>query len=644
MNKIVTATLALFNAVPILKKEKTNGNKSLLERTAQKGFIFAPEVIFNYSKTELTELIDLIGITSEQMNNSFHKSWKKIKEADIEQLVLEQIVHYVTTYGFEEFGIYDASSVYMPQEKLKIPNIDIEGIKLTIIKGYTKKEFKEKLLNLLNSGIALSEETINNVVEIAFFFKLTETEIKNIKNKEVRISLYTYLNLIPGDPIEFLRFVVYRATDSTLLIKNKDTIEKIKSKKNLDVLNLFIQYKHKYGLIRLSEIFYRFKPLFLAFKGNIGLNTIINRIRKLAYNFHKPMQEDYLNSITAKIKKDEKVDYFRLEKELNKVNIFRKIRLAYALKFRTKDSKAILYRIRNGKGYSKEFNFANKKEAGNILDYVLDSITDDINVENKKIYIPDYIKYTLPATEKQFIGNFPSGTYIKITKDMIIGVHWENTKNYWVDLDLSMISSEVGKIGWNSQYRTEDKSILFSGDMTTAELPLGASELFYIQKQLKSFFIVLLNFFNMQNYQTCSLDKNTEIPFKIIVAKEKVKEDFNENYMINPNNLVVSVDSKINQKQKILGLLVTTTKENKFYFVETSVGNTISSSSKSKVTNNSKQYLSDFYTNTIKLNDILLNAGAILVNNKKECDIDLSPENLEKDSILNLLKLNKKEK
>ncbi|MBA7588946.1 hypothetical protein ES708_31017 [subsurface metagenome] len=340
------------------------------------------------------------------------------------------------------------------------------------------------------------------------------------------------------------------------------------------------------------------------------------------------MPEDYLNEITAKIKKGEIIDEDKLKSELKRVNIFRKIRLAYALKFRIKDVDAILYRIRNGKAFATDFYFGNKEKARRILAIVLDSITENIvkNVKGKKIYIPDYINYSLPATEKQFTGNFPSGTYISIPQDMIVGIHWENVGFHRIDLDLSAISS-TGKFGWDGSYRNDEGSILFSGDITDASKPKGATELFYIKRQLKSSFILMLNYYNYNS--------EIKVPFKIIVAKEKA-EDFGENYMVNPNNIVSVVQSEISQKQKILGLLITTINESRFYFAETSIGNSITSSN-SKLAENSRKYLMNFYQNSIELKDILSKAGAKLVDDKAKSDIDLSPESLEKDSILNLL-------
>ena len=356
------------------------------------------------------------------------------------------------------------------------------------------------------------------------------------------------------------------------------------------------------------------------------LKTIINRVRKLAIKYHRPMSEDYLNEITAKIKKGEIIDIDKLKSELERVNVFRKIRLAYALRYRTKNIDSILYRIRNGKSFATDFYFGDKERARTILSIVLDSITKDIekNVKGKKIYIPDYINYSLPATEKQFTGNLPSGTYISIPQDMIVGVYWENIKPYMIDLDLSLVSRSK-KYGWDAGYRNDEGDILYSGDITNA--PTGATELFFVKRQLKDSFILFLNYYNY--------NAGVRVPFKIIIAKEKAK-DFGNNYMVNPNNIVSVVQSEISQKQKMLGLLIITMKESRFYFAETSIGRSITSRN-SEAAENSRKYLLSFYQNSFELKDILLKAGAEIVDDKDKSDIDLSPENLEKDSILNLL-------
>jgi len=625
------ATLKLFRALPIKSKEKTSESINLFMQTIRKGFIFSPEIIGNYSESALLQLIttfDKISLTPEQMNSSFHKSWQKVRDASLEQLVMEQIVHYFTTYGFERLGIYNQESVYIPREELDIPEIDINSFKFVIIKGYTKEEFKEKLLRLLSSGIALKEETIKDVVDVALWVELSEGETATIRNKEVNCIMYDYLGLVPRDPVEFLRYIVYKSTKETLLIKNTALIDKIKANKNVGIIKLFTKYDAKYGFERLAEIFYRFKPIFLAFKTNPQLNKYINKIRKLAIKYHQPMKPDFLNDVTSVLKKDRFINRGLLESELNRINIFRKIRLAYALKFRTDSHNSVLYRVRNGKGYATDFYFHEYEEAQKTLEIVLQSITKDVakNVEGKRIYIPDYMTYTLPATEKQFTGNFPSGSYVTVDRDLIFGIHWNNTKGHWIDLDLSIIDVDGQKLGWDSDYRNETRTILFSGDMTDAAGKNGATELFYIKKGFLTNFIMFVNYYNF--------DQSVEVPFDILVAQETIS-NFKKNYMVNPNNVRAMSNSIINQKQRVLGFGVVREDKCNFYFAETYLGKSITVSN-SPFVEHSRKYLFDFYTDTISLNQILEMAGAIK-GNREDCNIDLSPENLEKDSIINLL-------
>ena len=631
------AALRLFKAVEIEEKKTKKASKELLQLTLSKRFVFSPEVVYNYSEKELIKIVGVVdkelGLTSEQANSSFHKSWKKIKTASIEQLVREQLIHYFTTYGFEALGIYDKDSVYIPNEKLEIPELK-EGISVAVIKGYTKEELKEKLLSLLNSGIALGEKTMSDVMEIASHVKIKNKEVDEIKNKEIKVRLYDKLDIFPEDPIEFLRFCIYKATDKTLLIKDKATIAKIKElispdikiKKVASITKLFTKYKETHGLEKLSEIFYRFKPLFLAFKTDKKSRAIINKIRKLAVDHHKPMKEDYLNNVTAYIKDGTLIKYDRLIEELDNVNTFRKIRLAYALKYRTKKSDAILYQIRNGKGYATKFEFNKQVEANRALGIVLSSIVKDIrpNVKDKKIYIPNYINYALPATEKQFIGCFPSTSYVSVSSDMIAGVHWTNVKGNRIDIDLSMLNTV--KFGWDANYRSEEGDLLFSGDMTDAPEPNGASELFYVKKQKPNSFLLIANYFNY--------NADVPVPLSVFIAKQQISK-MSKNYTVDPNNTLCLAKTEIDKEQKILGLLVSTEEESRFYFLETNLGKAISSSN-TEFMENSRKYLVNYCTNSIYLKEVLEMAGAKLVKDKERCDIDLSPEILEKDQIINI--------
>ena len=107
--------------------------------------------------------------------------------------------------------------------------------------------------------------------------------------------------------------------------------------------------------------------------------------------------------------------------------------------------------------------------------------------------------------------------------------------------------------------------------------------------------------------------------------------------MVNPNNVVTIVNTSIKVKQKVVGILMSTPDECKFYFAEVSMGNSISSRT-NKHAEHSRNYLYHYYNNTIKLSDVLVKAGAEIVDDIEKSDIDLSPEQLEKDTIINLIK------
>ena len=646
-SSLVHSTLKLFKAIPVSTQNKKNPSMNISEETINHGFMFSREIAGNYTERELGFLIekiaDEIGITPEQMNSSFHKSWKKVRDAPYFQLLIEQVFHYMTTYGYEAMGVYDESTVFIPNEKLDVPEIK-DGIKLTIIKGYTKKQLKEKLLKILGSGIAL--KSLDEVIEVAKYCDLTEEDVSLIRNKEVRIRLYTIMDIMPKDPLEFLRLIIFKTTGNSLVIINKKTIETIKAS-DVDIVDSFIEYDKSIGIRRLAEIFLRFKPLFLAFKSDDkAMRAIINRISHLADKYHKPMKQSLLNNITGILKREGRISAVKLNEELDRVNIFRKIRLAQSLNYRMSDSNSIMYKIRNGKAFATEMNFDNVEGAKKVYDVVLKSIAKDLkHLKGKEFYIPENVTYALPATEKQFTGNIPSGSYITVGKDMIFGVYWENVKvdkatrnddDYYgrydthngtrrVDLDLHSMAINSGHIGWNSSYRSGNRSVLFSGDITDA--PNGASELFYINKDYDDTLLLTLNYFNF--------DKSTPIPFKIMIAEEH-PNSFGRNYTINPNHLKCVVKSVIDVNQKVIGLGTVKDGECRFYFNETALGDTIAIRG-GKYVELARDYLANFATNQITFNEVLEKVGAKIVTEPTKNSINLSIEALETDTFINLL-------
>lgn len=631
---IMLSTIKLFKALPVNESQKFNEEAYLAftKETVKSGYILDREA-FSAGTDVVIELINKVyGRNPEQLNKSFHRSFAKVKNSSTAELVFEQSLHYLTTYGAESMGVYSEDNVFIPAEAFDIPELK-DGIRLVVIRGLTNDEIKAELLKLLSSGIALASDTVKGCIDVAQFVGLGKDEVEQVNNKEVRTALYDYFGIAPSNATEFLRYIIYKATEETAIIKNRTLIEKIKGRDNYDIVKYFEAYEEQWGLERLATVFYRFKPLFLAFRTNTALKKKINSIRRLAAKNHKPMPEDLLNTITARLDRHDAPSTEEFLRALENTNTFRKVRLAQALKFRTTGVESILYRVRNGKSFAKEFKFDNKAGAEIVHNIILKSIASEIatNIKDKIFYIPEGVNYAMPSTEKQFVGNIPGGSYIEIPKDARVGVHWKNVGSHRVDLDLSLVSAS-GKIGWDSVYRNENRSVLYSGDVVDAPGE-GASEVFAFDPTARGAWNLNLNYFNFRD--------DVSVPFKMFIAEEEPR-NLTKNFVVDPNKIIASVDTEIDVRQKIIGLVVSTDGHTRFYFTESQFENNISARN-TEAAEHARKFLAANFDNQVSLNEVLSLAGAKVVTNRditmREDQelVDLSPEAIDKVSLIELL-------
>lgn len=622
----VRSTLRLFKAFPVAS-HAGELDPALASRTVPRGFVIAPAVSAACKDTAclIADIDAMYGRNSDQLNSTFHKSFAKVRDANIQRLIFEQIIHYLTTYGAEAIGAYDQESVFIPAEQLSAPEL-AAGVRLVTIRGMTTEELKDALLRLLGAGVALSKETIADAIDVARFTGFSAKDIAGTRNKEARAALYDQLGIVPEHPDEFVRFLIFQSTESALVIKSAEVIDALRGRNNDDLVCYFDEYDRAVGLEKLASVFYRFKPIFLALRTNPELKIRVNRLRRLAVTHHKPLPEDLLNSVTAHLKNDRMPSSAAFCAALDAASVFRKIRLAYALKFRTTDADSVLYRVRNGKSYATEFSFPNKEAARSVYEQVLASIVESIrpNIAGRSFFIPEDIKYGLPATEKHFTGTIPSGSYVELDTDMVAGVHWENLPDYRVDLDLS-ITDATGKYGWDGSYRSDGHDIQFSGDITDAPPPMGATETFRVGSAARGAWLMNLNFYNYAD--------SLSVPFKIVIGRAGIITD---HYTVDPNKVVAQINSSIDIRQKALGLLVCDEKRRRFYFAESGFQNRISARS-TQATEYARRYLFNYYTDSIVLNHVLAAAGAQFACVPEDADVDLSPERIDKSTFLTLL-------
>jgi len=640
------STLRLFNGIIIPNKEVPEDTNSVIwpheksyeqltKETLKKGYIVDKAIYFNLTPEGLKDFNKAMKeklTFHRDWNNSFYKSWNKLETLSDFELRLDQLFHYFTTYGAEALGIKD-SFVYLPKGNTFMPPVS-EDFSFLYIRGFEREEIQEKIVAMVGSGIALKEETIEDLLTIVMeFSKKHIFDIFSVcKNKEVKVRLAELYDFIPKNVGEFLRYVIYKNTGKSLVIKNKATIDAIKIGRDRKTPSYFYAYRDAYGLESLAKNFYRYKPLLLAFRSAFPeLKPLINQVRKLAVKFHEPMKEDFLNTVTKKIKQNAVLNLTTLEQELFKANTFRKVRLLYALQNLESQTEDKIYNIRNGKQYVTKASMPRfkKEDVAFLADKVYSHIVEDIkpNVEGKTVLVHPRLAYALPSSEKNFIGNYPVKSKVEFnsTRDLIIGVHWKNQKNR-VDLDLSLLSLDGTKFGWNGRYR--DEGILFSGDVTDAP-GAGASEFYYFKGVKDGMYSVVLNYYN-------SYGVEEECPFDIIIGAFD-GQDINRNFMLRPENIVFQASSSIGPEQINLGMVVIEGDKKVFSMIE---------GKRARASVSANDELNAVYLNALKseteniifLTDVLTDAGAVVVEDREDSviDFDLTPTYIQKDTIMSM--------
>ena len=161
----------------------------------------------------------------------------------------------------------------------------------------------------------------------------------------------------------------------------------------------------------------------------------------------------------------------------------------------------------------------------------------------------------MPTSEKNFVGPFPIGTQFS-AKSLIIGINWFNQEGR-VDLDLSSIDIQT-KIGWNDAFYSQDRQIAYSGDVTDATN--GANEYLSFRQVNRPQVVMLNNFTSKTNIG----DKK----FTLIIANNKI----NHGEIIDPSDVIVSIDSICDNKQKTLGIVYPTAQGSKFILIDKYIG------------------------------------------------------------------------
>lgn len=555
---IEDAILFFGKTLPVSKPVSNEAYMKFIQLGLKAGYLVHPACC-------TIEVSNFLKVQKTNPNSTFWKTWEDVTSRSQEELFLYAAVHYLSTYG---------TAYSMPAF---VPNSDYEDLPFAELKPIlpaTLTELATECVSLLESGIALNENNVNMAVNFIIDAANQENfkfNIDTIKNREAKIKLCSMLDIIPNDPVDYLRLLVYTITESTLLIKSKQVISLITAR---------MQYPQYYGgntdnigfdklndvqLAGLASIFYRFKPLFLAFRHNTEWRPVINKIRRLANTHHKPMKIGIFESIL-----DPKHTNADVVAALTKETNFWKLTRLYSYLaeevYLTNKNEAYTkaYLIRNGKVFTRTFDADTTTQSDRnnsavirmalVFNRICELLKNyRIASGMSNVYLPENINLTVPTSEKQFIGEIPYGSYFDMALHNFVGVYW---RNEWGthDYDLSYINMKGTRYGWNSYYAGD--GVVFSGDMTNADPE--ATEMFYCAKEMPDG-IFKLNRFNGKEGSRA----------RIFFGQQKIKE-LSKSYMVNPASIKFKADIFPQDREAIIGGVF----DNRAYIFSSESGNT----------------------------------------------------------------------
>lgn len=568
------------------------------------------------------------------VNSTFYKTFEDVTSKTRFELFIDQVFHYMTTYGTD----FSLGNGYVPNAD----TIDVSYISALrdykVITLVSAADMYEKCMNMLGSGIALKNATLTVLCRyVCNYFTENRTsfnnkfEIDRVLNREAIVMICDLLNIAPNRKFDLMRYIMLKTTGNAMIIKNRDAIRSIIRSGNQFNFNTLSEYQ----LRELASIFYRFKPIFLAFKkvstcswtnayqksNNV---KVINKIRRMAKKYHTPMVIPAENTIMSKAYTRDEL--MQMAAEMNAFQLVRICNTCIERLNHTDESN--IYLVRNGRMFIKTdaVDYTGmKKYYIQVFDVMYDELRCRLSDHACYFKANKNLKLTVPTSEKNFVGDIPFGSYIEMADHAMIGIYW---RNEWGtrDFDLSMIDVTGRKIGWNSSYYNQDSSVVYSGDMTNANPE--ATEILYYRKNAPKGFININRF-----------NGNDGSKYKIFVANEE-KSVLPHNYMVDPANIKFDAMCVSDTTQQIIGLV------DGERFTIMNVGNGYQNVSR-KTSNEESNFkaLTLKSRSYIQMYDLLRDAGFIDIDTVEETDdwkipadakiIDLTT--LNRDTLINIL-------
>lgn len=549
-------------------------------------------------------------------NSTFYNNWLQVRDSSRFEQFIDQIIHYMTN------GAY-------------VVNDGGEEVDMTtykVIECASAEDVFQKCIDMIYSGIALSDTMINAILDFIENHKELAAimlDINQVQNRDVQNRLRMILNIRPETGIDLLKWIVYLTTGMNNIVKSKGTMNAIKIGSAYNTSRVFdFSTLTEKELVELSKIFYRFKPIFLAFRCKPINRPIINRIRRMAKKNHTPMKEGFWQTILSN-----EHDLRDVKNRINELNSFKIVSLIQTIAERINISNGDareLYFIRNGKIWMGDEPVVNKTYQeiyGVPYEYVYMlylmftcELINRLKTKKGTVKFPKNLNLVCPVSEKKFAGPLPYGSYYELSEHNFFGIYWRE-EDGTRDFDLSLIDDCGRKVGWDATYKDYNANVMFSGDMTRA-IP-EASEVLYFKNGCDVEGTLYINRFNGDDGSK----------YKYYFGQEDIK-NFHENYMVDPNCIVYTEESESNNRQEMLGMI----HNNRIYICK--FGNGQDRVSVSKYGPDEVKALANKLDSCVPLKSILIFAGftewndSMITDEVKGPDYDLT--DLNKDTLIKL--------
>ena len=583
----------------------------------QRGYIVHPDACCQ-------KVMDFLKTISINPNATFYKEWNDILSKNRFELFIDQICHYISTYGTN----FTEGNGYVPNTGAEnVPEINFSEYK--VIGVISEEDLFKRCDDVLCAGVALKQNTMEALADYIIEYVQTNNiaySVDAIKNREALVYLCAKLNIYPNDKFALLRYIIYVTTGDTMIIKNNLMISKIKN--SYKPFN-FSKLNDK-QLIALSSIFLRFKDLFLAFKHNDAIDnkSIINTLRRLAKSNHTPMVQKFWDTVWSSPK-----TFAELVAHADELTNFKKVSLMEAALFRMKKINSQFYIVRNQKGFLRENYAMNTNDEYNTHVYAAlymslinsmrgHSTKEVVDKDGNIVSVPKVVRVlncgtiALPSSEKSFIGNYPYGTSYNMEENNYIGCYWRNEWGTY-DYDLHYLDISGNSVGWCYSFN-KNNDIIFSGDMTSADPE--AAEVMYMKKGgVPS--IIYVNQYNGES----------KSKFRMFFGSENLSQfDTTSGYMVDPNTIKFNVDIE-HENCREIGIGVCN--GSKFVFMPVTMGNHRVATN-NKYTQKIIEILlakSECFVNAA---EALKDAGYTIVDSNYTGDVDIDFANLDKDSFI----------